>query len=85
MFLSAITLGKINRNHYGAANNAHEDEDIAAHLGETQEDGGIEPDTLDQLGFFGAQDRSEPGEKALAHWWWGVFVVCMFDLGGVND
>lgn len=85
MFQSPITLGKIHRKHYGATNNAHEDEYIAAHLGETQEDGGIESDTLDQLGFFGVQDRFEPGEKALAHWRWGVFVVCMFDFRGVND
>lgn len=85
MFQSPITLGQIDRNHYGATNNAHEDEYIAAHFGETQENRGIEPDTLDQLGFFGVQDGFEPGKKALAHWRWGVFVVCMFDFWGVND
>lgn len=80
-----LALCEIDRNHDRAADNAHEDEDIAAHLGESQEDGGIKTNALDQLGFFGAQDRLEPGKNASANWRRGVLVVCMLGFRGVND
>lgn len=80
-----LTLGEIDGNHYRTADDAHEDEDVATHFGEAQKDGSIEADGLDQLGFFGAQDRLEPSEEASSHGGRRVFVVRMLGLRGVDD
>lgn len=85
LLLRAITLRQIDRNHNGAADDAHAEEDVAAHLGEAQEDGGVETDAVDELGLFGAPDRGEPGEEAATDGRRGAFVVCMLDFGGVDD
>ena len=80
-----LALCEIDRNHYRAADNAHKYENIPAHLGESQEDGGIKTNALGQLGFFGAQDRLEPGKNPSANWRWGMLVVCMLGFRRVND
>lgn len=85
LHFGTLALRHIHRNHDRAADNAHEQEDIATHLGEPEEDRGVQPDAAHQLWLLGVQHGLEPGEKAPAHGGWRVFAVCMFDLGGVDD
>ena len=80
-----VALGEVQRDHDAAADDAQTDEDVATHLGEAQEDRGVEADALDELGLFGAQDGLEPGEHALPHWGRRMFAIGMIDLGGVDD
>lgn len=79
-----VTLGEIDRNHHAASDNTQNDEDIAAHLGEAQEDGCIEADAFHQLGLSRAQDGSHPGEEALAHWGRRMSAIRMFDFGRIH-
>lgn len=80
-----LALGDIHRNHDQTTNNAQENHDIATHLRETQKDGGIQSNRLDQLRFPRLDDRLDPGEETLAHRRRGVFLVCMFDLGRIDE
>lgn len=80
-----LTLGDVHRYHDEAADDAEEDEDIAEHLGEAQEDSGVQPDGLDQLRLTSVDHRFDPGKEALAHRGRGVFLVCMFDLGRIDE
>lgn len=78
-------LRHIHRNHNQTADNAQDDENIPTHLGKSQENSGVETDTVDQLGLSGSQDRSEPCENALPNRRRGVFVVGMLDFWGVDE
>lgn len=80
-----VALGKVKRNHYTAADYAQENEDIATHLGETQEDSGIEANAVDELWLSRAQNRFDPGEEAFSHRGRAMFAICMFNLRGVDN
>lgn len=80
-----LTLGDIDRNHDQTTNDAEDNHDIATHLGEPQKDRGIQPNGLDELRFPRFDDRLDPGEETLAHRGRGVFLVCMLDLGRIDE
>lgn len=83
--LGRVALRHIHRNHDRAADDAHENEDVAAHLGEAQEEGGVQTDAAHQLLLIGVQHGFKPGKEAPAHGGWCVFAVRMLDLGSIDD
>ena len=85
LHLGSFALRHVHGDHDRAAENTHEQEDIATHLGEPQEHRGVQPDAAHQLRLLGVQHGLEPGEESPAHGRWRVFVVCMLDLGSIDD
>ena len=78
-------LCEIERDHQAAADDAQEDKDIPAHLGEANKHGRIEANAVDQCRLLGPQHRLEPGEESPTHWRRSVFVIGMFHLGRIDD
>lgn len=76
---------EVDGDHDGAADDAEGEEEVAAHLGEAQEDGGVEADAVDQVLLARAQDGLDPGEEAAADGGRGVLLVGMLELGGVDE
>jgi hypothetical protein len=83
--IGIATLSDIHRNHDATSDDAEEDEDVATHLCEPDENGRIQADTVDELGLLGPDDGSDPSKEALSHRRRRVLAVGMFDFGGVDE
>ena len=80
-----LTLTEIDGDQDGTADDGQGQEDIPAHVGEAQKDGGIHSDPVGHVLFLGMQNRMEPGEKALADGRRRVFLIGMLELGSIDN
>jgi hypothetical protein len=78
-------LTEIDGDQDGTADDGQGQEDIPAHVGEAQKDGGIHSDPVGHVLFLGMQNRMEPGEKALADGRRRVFLIGMLELGSIDN
>jgi hypothetical protein len=80
----ACALQQVDRDEHTAADDAHDDEHVPQHASASQEDDGIQANAVDEGFLLGLHDRRYPGEKALSDRRRSMFLVGVFDLGGID-
>ena len=78
-------LCNIDRYNDGAADNGKADKHVAAHAGDSQEDGTVHANRVHVLVFICLEDGLEPGEKRFVHRGRLVLFVDMAEARGVYD
>jgi hypothetical protein len=83
--LGGVTLRDVHGDEDGTSDDGETQEEIAAHVGEAQEDGGIETHAIGQIVFFEAGDGRDPGEDALADGRRGMVLVGELEFRSIYD